>query len=267
MYNKQFIWPKTEKIVFLRPPNEKYNGSLDSFYSPDLFPELALLKENWQGIRDEVLEYEKKNGALASINALSAPETSGEGKWSLIYLSCFNYKYHKNRSKFPFISSVIDQIPNCVLAGISMLPPYTQIKPHFGDTNAIVRTHLALVIPAEYPIIAIKVGEEERGWKEGELLCFINVNKHSVWNNSCERRYVLMFDFVPKILEHKTMEICTKGWGYKTFIFLYENSVMVRMMPNFIQEIMCSFFTLLWRIYLPMQIRFKVLDLDAKYSW
>jgi hypothetical protein len=267
MANKQFSWPEGEKIVYLRPPKEEYNGKLDCFYSPDLFPELAPLKENWKGIRDEVLEFERKNGELASINALSAPPTTGAGRWSLIYLSCFNYKYHKNRSKFPFIASVVDQIPSCVLAGISMLPPNTQIKPHYGDTNAIVRTHLALIVPEEYPTIAIKVGEEERGWKEGELLCFINVQKHSVWNNSSQRRYVLMFDFVPKILEDKTMEICTNGWGYKSFIFLYENFALVRAMPNFMHEFMCKFFALLWKVYLPLQMRFKFLDLDPNKSW
>jgi len=65
MFNDQFSWPEGEKIVYLRPPKEEYNGKLHSFYSPDLFPELEPLKVNWKGIRDEVREFERKNGVLS----------------------------------------------------------------------------------------------------------------------------------------------------------------------------------------------------------
>jgi aspartyl/asparaginyl beta-hydroxylase (cupin superfamily) len=258
MAKELFTWPEGEKIVFVRPPKEEYNGNLDCFYSPDLFPELAPLKENWMRIRNEILEFEEKNGVLSGMNSMSPAETAG-GAWSLIYLVSFLWKFHKNRSKFPVTCNITDQIPGCVFAGISILPPQTEIKPHFGDTNAIIRTHLGLIVPEEYPICAIKVGEEERGWKEGELLCFINVRKHSVWNRGVHRRYVLMFDFIPQILMDRKMEICSKALGSQSFIYLYKHISVFRKTPLFLHNSLCSMFALFWRLYLPVQRRFKFL--------
>lgn len=258
MSSKKFIWPKNEELVFVRPPKEEYNGQLDCYYSPDLFPELAPLKENWKAIRDEILEFEKKNGVLSGMSSLSHAETYG-GNWTLIYLMSFSRIIHKNKANFPFISSIIDKIPNIVFTAISILPPHTEIAPHFGDTNGIIRTHLGLIIPAPYPTIAIKVGEEERGWKEGELLCFINVQKHSVWNRSNERRYLLMVDFIPNILKKRQMEISAKGLGSQSFIFLYKNISLIRYMPNIIYPFMCWIFAVIWRVYLPIQRRLKFL--------
>jgi hypothetical protein len=258
MSTKQFIWPKAEELIFVRPPKEEYHGNLDSFYEPELFPELAPLKDNWKEIRNEIVEFEKRNGALSGMSSVN-PASAYGGNWTLIYLMSFSRKNHKNRSDFPFICSIIDKIPNIVFAAVSVLPPHTELAPHFGDTNGIVRSHLGLIIPAEYPTIAIRVGEEERGWKEGELLCFINVQKHSVWNRSAERRYVLMIDFVPKILENRQEEICAKGLGSQSFIYLYKNISLVRKLPNFVYPFMCWVATLIWRIYLPFQRRLKFL--------
>ncbi len=262
MSQKQFSWPENEKLVFVRPPKEDYNGHLDCYYDPDLFPELAPLKENWKGIRDEILAFEKKHGALSGMSSLSHAETYG-GNWTLIYLMSFSRIIHGNKKMFPLISSIIDKIPNIVFATISILPPHTELAPHFGDTNGIVRTHLGLVIPEPYPTIAIKVGEEERGWKDGELLCFINVQKHSVWNRSNERRYLLMVDFVPNVLKDRQMEICAKGLGSQTFIYFYKRVGLVRAMPEFIHSFMCWMFAFIWRIYLPFQRRFTFLGLGG----
>ena len=259
MSKEQFEWPDGEEIVYLRPPKEEYHGRLKAFYSPDLFPELAILKENWKGIRDEILAFEKSNGVLSEMNSLSPAATKG-GSWSLIYLMSFLRKFHDNRAKFPFICSVTDQIVNCVFVGISILPPHTEIKPHYGDTNAIIRTHLGLIIPDPYPIIAIKVGEEERGWEDGELLCFINVTEHSVWSRSSQRRYVLMFDFVPKVLESKKMEIATRALGSQSFIYLFKHFALVRKLPLSTHSLLCRVFSWCWRVYLPVQRRFKFLS-------
>ncbi len=249
---EEFIWPADEEIVYLRPPKEEYHGKLKPFYSPEAFPELAILKENWKGIRDEILAYERSHGELRDMDSLSPAVTAG-GTWSLIYLMSFLRKYHKNRADFPFLTSITDQIPSCVFVGISTLPPHTEIKPHFGDTNGIVRTHLGLIIPDPYPVIGIRVGDEERGWEEGELLCFINVTEHNVWSRSDHRRYVLMFDFVAQPLAHRKWEIATRALGSQSFIFFYKRYALVRKLPLFMHGFFCRLFALIWRIYLPIQ--------------
>lgn len=252
-----YTWPEGEDLVFVRPPKEEYLGKLDYFYAPDAFPELAPLKENWKGIRDEIIAYEKKRGALSGTSIYTVPPTDG-GEWTVKYLMSFCMKYHKNREQFPFICSITDKIPNITFVAISILNPNTEIKPHYGDTNGIVRSHLGLVIPAPYPTIAIKVGEEEKGWAEGELLCFINVQRHSVWNRSSGRRYVLMVDFVPEPLRHRQMEICAKGLGSQSFNVLYGRIPLVRKLPAFFHTLICDMAAVFWRIALPFQRNIKL---------
>lgn len=258
MEAQEYKWPESEKLEFVRPPEEKYFGTLPAFYNPAIFPELQPLKDNWKAIRDEILAYEKELGILKDMDSHTPPDNT-ENQWSHTYLLSYLRVFHKNRKKFPFFSSIIDQIPNCTYATISILPPNTDIKPHYGDTNGIVRTHLGLVIPAPYPEIAIKVGDQERGWTEGELLCFTIVNKHEVWNRSNFRRYIVILDFVPKMLEHRKMEICTKTLGSQTFTYTYNNFPIIKYLPNFTHELLCFIFKITWRIYLPIQRKFNFL--------
>lgn len=252
MEAKEFIWPEDETIVYLRPPNEEYDGSLNSFYSSDCFPELNVLKDNWKKIKDEILNFEKEQGQLKGMGSANPSEVYG-GNWTVIYLMSFLRLFRKNRNKFPVTSSVLDKIPNCVFSAISVLPPNTEIAPHYGDTNEIVRCHLSLIVPDPYPTIGINVDGEEKGWEEGEILCFMNVHKHRVWSKSDKKRYVLMVDIVPKNLSSKKNQICYKGLGSQTYNYLYSKIRIFRKLPTPIHQLSVKIFTFIWRTYLPLQ--------------
>lgn len=256
----QYEWPKGEKLVFLRPPKEEYHGDLPNFYPPEWFPELDLLTINWEGIRDEILNFEKDNGYIKGMSYFSSPaEIVGAEQWSTINLMSYSRKLHRNRKKFPFLTNLTDQISNITTVTISVLPPNTDIKPHYGDTNGIIRAHLGLVVPDAYPITAIRVGNEERGWEEGKMLLFTVVCQHSVWSRSEHRRYVLIIDFVPKLLENKLTEISAKTLGSQSFIFFYKKLGFVRKFPEPVAAVFCYAFYLIWRLYLPIQRRLKFL--------
>jgi len=258
MASEKYIWPEGEKIVYLRPPNEEYLGSLDYFYSPSLFPELQPLVDNWETMRDEILAYEKEMGIVKEMDS-HLPPTNTENKWSHTYLVNYLWMFHKNLERFPKIASVISQIPNCVYATISILPPHTDILPHCGNTNGIVRAHIGLVIPEKAPICAIQVGNETHGWSEGELLTFTIVNRHSAWNKSNQRRYIIIVDIIPEIFRKRTMEICSNNLGTSTFNVLYDRYRVIRDFPVGIHNLMCTGFSLFWTLYLPIQRRFKFL--------
>jgi aspartyl/asparaginyl beta-hydroxylase (cupin superfamily) len=248
----EYKWPKDEKLVYLRPPNEAYHGNLGCYYDPSCFPELQVLKDNYLQIKNEIQEYERVNGEINGMSSLTPAGVFG-GKWTLIYLKSFNRIFKKNRTRFPHITKVIDSIPNAVFSAVSILPPNTEIAPHYGDTNGIVRVHLGLTVPESYPIIGMRVKEEEKGWAEGELMCFINVQRHSVWNRSDRKRYVLMVDIVPKQSIYSVNEICVKGLGSQTYNYFYTKSKFFKSLPSFIHNLSIGIFTFLWRIYLPIE--------------
>jgi hypothetical protein len=259
MSDALFSWPQGEELVYLRPPQEEYHGKMPCFPPIEAFPEMNPLQENWEAIRDEILDFEKRNGPIYGMSALSSPAETAGNVWSTINLMSYLMLYHKNRKNFPFLCSLTDKIPNIVTVTISVLAPNMVIKPHYGDTNGIIRAHLGLIVPAPYPELGIRVGDEERGWEDGKFICITVVNRHSVWSRSPKKRYILIVDFTPKIIEDKMVEICTKTLGSQTYIFLYHKLGFVKKLPESVAAFLCSFFAFLWRFYLPIQRRFKFL--------
>jgi aspartyl/asparaginyl beta-hydroxylase (cupin superfamily) len=73
----------------------------------------------------------------------------------------------------------------------SILKPGTRIAPHNGFLNTRLICHLPLIVPDN---CAIRVGNETRTWKTGEMMIFDDSIEHEAWNESEETRVVLIFD-------------------------------------------------------------------------
>ena len=74
----------------------------------------------------------------------------------------------------------------------SVLRPHTRIPAHYGAVNGRVIAHLPLIVPENCG--ALRVGDQQRSWTEGELLMFDDSFEHEAWNDSDETRVVLIFD-------------------------------------------------------------------------
>jgi hypothetical protein len=98
------------------------------------------------------------------------------------------------RSGFPRTWELLRDIPGITAASLNLLEPNTTIKPHVGNTNAIIRCHLGLRVPAPAPRCAFRVGEETRSWEDGRFLLFCDAHRHTAWNNTEEKRYILVVD-------------------------------------------------------------------------
>jgi aspartate beta-hydroxylase len=73
----------------------------------------------------------------------------------------------------------------------SVFTPGTHLLPHRGVTNARAVSHLPLIVPSG---CALRVGGEERQWREGQTLIFDDTYEHEAWNRSAEVRVVLIAD-------------------------------------------------------------------------
>jgi aspartyl/asparaginyl beta-hydroxylase (cupin superfamily) len=93
--------------------------------------------------------------------------------------------------------NALRRLPLCRIAGrtptalFSLLRPGTHIPPHHGFLNTRLICHLPLIVP---PGCALRVGNETRPWKEGEVVIFDDSMEHEAWNRSSELRVVLLFD-------------------------------------------------------------------------
>jgi hypothetical protein len=113
-------------------------------------------------------------------------------------------------------------------ASFNLLEPGTTIKPHRGDTNAIIRCHLGLEIPGPAPDCAFRVGTETRGWKEGELFMFCDAHPHTAWNNTSKRRLVFIVDILrPEFVDQK-VSICSRVLSAVYLEVLYQRLAPLR---------------------------------------
>ncbi len=164
------------------------------YLDPTAFPFTESLEANWQTVRDE-LERLSKNNFMAWPDKFlyGQPDQQRYGSgWDVFGLYAFGRRIDRNCALCPATSRLVADITGLTTAGFSWLEPGTHIKPHVGYTNAVLRCHLALVVPDE---CALRVGPETRSWQEGKCLVFDDTTEHEAWNRSNTSRVVLIIDF------------------------------------------------------------------------
>jgi ornithine lipid ester-linked acyl 2-hydroxylase len=91
----------------------------------------------------------------------------------------------------PITTKLCRDIPGAWTFGFSIMQPGCLISPHRGYTKDVLRIHLGLHANGGS---TIRVGDEETGWKEGELLMFDDTQVHSAWNRGATERVILLMD-------------------------------------------------------------------------
>lgn len=173
--------------------SREFQGNEPYFFDPSDFPWVRQIERNWTVIRNELLEQlDKGRGQL--VPYMNEELMSRPKKWRTLGLMFWTIKSKSNCRLFPRTWEVLKQVPNLTAVSFNLLEGQTTIKPHVGNTNAIVRCHLGLIIPDVLPRCGFRVGEESRGWKEGKLLMFCDAHRHTAWNNTNENRYIMVID-------------------------------------------------------------------------
>lgn len=159
-----------------------------NFYETTNYFWAKKLERNWLIIKEE---YES-----ACKNAIDYPEPDlyNQG-WQVLPLVFFGTEFKENQERCPQTWALVSQIPGLVNASFSILKDGTEIYPHTGFTNKVLRSHLTL--KSEASGCSITVGGEERAWKEGEIIIFDDTKWHSAYNKSGVDRVVLIADFQP----------------------------------------------------------------------
>ena len=116
--------------------------------------------------------------------------------WSAFYLIKDGSEVALNTRRCPATMAALRRLPLCrtgrtPVVLFSLLQPGTRIRPHHGFMNARLICHLPLIIPEA---CALRVGNETRAWREGEVVLFDDSVEHEAWNLSKELRVVMIFD-------------------------------------------------------------------------
>lgn len=191
-----------------------YNGGAfkgaDPFYfDTQEFPWVTRLESQWTIIRDElralIAEHESSMVPYANAEMTSRPN-----QWKTFGLMFWSVRSRENCAKVPKTWALLQTIPNVLAGSFNMLEPGTTIKPHRGDTNAIIRCHLGIEIPAPAPECAFRVGTETRSWHEGKFLMFCDAHPHTAWNNTNKRRFIFIVDILRPEFAQQKASICSK---------------------------------------------------------
>jgi aspartyl/asparaginyl beta-hydroxylase (cupin superfamily) len=236
---------------------EPYAGTHDYFYSMEDYPSVKVLESNWQIIKKELQDFLTEQEEI-KVKNLNPPYLSSPDAWKILYFYNFGWKNYENCERFPKTNALLKSIPNMSFGGFTVLKPKSKVLPHYGETNAIIRCHLGLTIPARYPICGMKVGPEEHGWEEGKVLMFSDAHLHTAWNDSDKVRYVLVFDIIRNEYADQKQMVCANVLGALSLKFFYSKWPTLKELPRPIIETFHFFFKSFWYIYLPLQNRFRL---------
>lgn len=166
---------------------------------PAEFPELDLLRQNWQIIREEGLELVRQN----YFDATKRPGTAGyydvgfrtffKYGWSRFYLHWYGYTHHSARRLCPRTVEILQKVPALHGAMFAFLPPRSQLTRHADPIAVSLRYHLGLATPNSDACF-INVDGHEQSWRDGEAIMFDETYLHYVRNDTDSERLILMCD-------------------------------------------------------------------------
>lgn len=173
-----------------------------SFYDVNDFEWTSKLESNGTLISEEISQYLIVNEERIK-PYFNKSLVTAKSKWRTSAFFFWKWPVKKNMKQCPKTMTILKEIPGILSASISILESGTTIKPHRGDTNAIVRAHFPIKVPDTLPDCGFKVNNETRPWEERKLLLFNDAALHTAWNVSSKRRYVLLFDVIRPEYFHK----------------------------------------------------------------
>lgn len=166
---------------------------------PAEFPELDLLRQNWQTLREEGLELVRQN----YFDATKRPGTAGyydvgfrtffKYGWSRFYLHWYGYTHHSARRLCPRTIEILQQVPAVHGAMFAFLPRRSQLTRHADPIAVSLRYHLGLATPNSDACF-INVDGRGQSWRDGEAIMFDETYLHYVRNDTDSDRLILLCD-------------------------------------------------------------------------
>jgi beta-hydroxylase len=168
-----------------------------AIFEPHVFPWAEELEREWKRVRDEVTRILVHRDALPGFAEISPDQykIAPGDRWKTYFFHAFGHHDPEALRACPETARLLAKIPGLETAFFSIIPGGMHIREHRGITRALIRGHLALIVPGDPADCRMRVGSETRSWEEGRLFVFDDTVRHEVWNDADADRVVLLFDF------------------------------------------------------------------------
>lgn len=182
-----------------------YNGIESNYTNVSSIKGVNELEAHYQVILNELQNYLKHYGFQSQFNTTMVEKPKS---WKVRSLRVWGVEMYQIQKKFPETIKLLSNIEGVINVGFNLLEPHASIKPHCGDTNAIIRCHLGLIIPKENETCAIKVNGEIKHWQQGKVIGFTDAFDHEAWNKTDQQRIILLFDILKPEYSVEKNKIC-----------------------------------------------------------
>jgi beta-hydroxylase len=178
------------------------------------FPELDVLKDNWQTIREEAMRLFDEG----YIRAAEKNNDAGFGSffkkgWKRFYLKWYDKSLPSANALCPKTVALVNSIPNVKGAMFALLPGNSHLNPHRDPFAGSLRYHLGLSTPNS-DACRIFVDGEEYAWRDGDDVMFDETYVHWV-KNETEITRVILFCDIERPLSNRVMTRINRwvsGW-------------------------------------------------------
>lgn len=184
---------KTHKLWFSLLHKRPYTGTEPNYPDLSAVHGIKELEANSGVILTELQNYLAKFVMEDQFNITMVEKPKS---WKVRSLRVWGVEMYDIQQHFPETIKNLSKIEGVINIGFNLLEPGAKIKPHSGDTNAIIRCHLGLIIPEENETCAIKVNGETRHWQQHKVIGFTDAYEHEAWNLTTSRRVILLFDIL-----------------------------------------------------------------------
>lgn len=185
----EFYIPGLKPLTFLERADMPWAGEIEAAYN-DIKAELMAAMPAADDVGRPYLD---TKGAMDP----SFDRIKNSMNWTALDLFRDGVENTELTSRFPKTLAALKAAPLMAVADkpfevfFSLLKPHQHIPPHFGLSNHGATIHLPLIVPDD---CRIRVADEWREWREGEIIAFDDSFDHEARNDSDDLRVVLIFE-------------------------------------------------------------------------
>lgn len=172
----------------------------------DSIDELAILRDNWEVIRDEALSLSESGSIKASEGLNDAGFNSFfRYGWTRYYLKWYGDYLPSALRTCPKTVEILKQAPSVKAAMFASLPSGGKLVPHRDPFAGSLRYHLGLVTPNDDDCF-ILVDGQKHSWRDGKGVLFDETYIHEAHNKTEDNRIILFCDVTRpmkiKLIDH-----------------------------------------------------------------
>ncbi|MFT0211534.1 lipid A hydroxylase LpxO [Pseudomonas sp. F1_0610] len=202
--------------LFSKVPNKPYLPTAT-------FPELQILRDNWQMIREEGLRLQEMQRIAASDKRDDAGFNSFfKTGWKRFYLKWYEDNHPSAIELCPKTTELVRNIPSIKAAMFTLLPDDSRLPRHRDPYAGSLRYHLGIATPNDDRCF-INVDGISYSWRDGQDVIFDETFIHYAENKSGQDRLIFFCDIERPMKYH---------WAQKINYFLGRYLLSAAAAPN-----------------------------------